>query len=517
MVIDLENAKSIKYQSLGQGVTVVNNESHFFYGKRILYRNQETTIVVLDNKQILLDKEEVNGKIVNNIFNSGIYYRTEPTSTQYESLSINAISKFVNSQYDEKSVNLIFDKLVSTLNTYIEFHDVQDLKLISLYILSTYCFMMFNATGTIYITGSIGTGKTKLGFLTASMCHSFVDSSDPTPSSLFRLIEADSPTLLIDDFEGFDPERKQYIEQILKRGYKKGGTSSRVELDTKTKTYKIVNFSNYSPKIVTNTTDIDPAVLSRSFIIRLIKTNSEKGRLIPNYSDDCWQQLRDDISIYILNNWKTIKQTYDSIQTDKLNSRDLEISKPLLTFAKMISEELYTEIVSYLVEKCKDRDIIDIENDWTYLFFTSCIEYCMIKGDGWHNISDILAFFKTELKTDYKLSNVWVGKRLYQAGFERRRLSRNVEYYISLIGLLDYLKRLGLPTYPSLITLKYRYGISFDFEDTITLFILQENNCARCRFCKTDKVYFINRVNSSEGLCDDCLEKSLTKYKHWQP
>jgi putative DNA primase/helicase len=74
----------------------------------------------------------------------------------------------------------------------------------ALWIISTWCMPAFKVAPILAITAfTKGAGKSQLLNLIGYLCHNPVSTSNITPAALFRYIEQNKPTVLIDEADTF--------------------------------------------------------------------------------------------------------------------------------------------------------------------------------------------------------------------------------------------------------------------------------------------------------------------------
>lgn len=326
------------------------------------------------------------------------------------------------------------------------------------YVLATYCYTLFNSIGYLFFNSDKESGKTKHAELLGLMGFHTINSSNPSESALFRVISMGKGLMVIDDFEKMSDEKKNALNQILKIGYRKGGKTLRVEKQQNS--FMPAWFDCYCPKIITNTTTLDAVTLSRCIPIHLIKTLTIKGQRSPNEKEAFWQDLRNACHVWVMQNWRKIKEEYDNYQCDSLNNRDLELVKGLLAVVKSIDRVLHQQLLDYLLQCFIDREQVDLTGDTEYILFDVLQNKT---GEGeWVQTKDIVIWLKDhilnesgcETSAEYREKvgrnlpgTRYVGKKLSRIPlFKKRRVGAGVEYFISKKLVEDYMKIKGFYT-----------------------------------------------------------------------
>lgn len=180
-----------------------------------------------------------------------------------------------------------FEVLYGTLKSYFRhFIDAEDTELgfLVLYATATHYFEDYQAFPILHINGDYATGKNRRIELVKQFCHKPVILTSPSLSSLFRIIDEQKGTILIDEADNL--LRYSDLESVLLAGYKKGGQISRSSKDdTHRKDFRPTMFSVYCPKVlVTRGGLMSDALKSRS--ITIITFPKSKDSNVPDIMSD---------------------------------------------------------------------------------------------------------------------------------------------------------------------------------------------------------------------------------------
>jgi len=346
--------------------------------------------------------------------------------------------------------------LILTLEKYMDVVDRRSLLLTASFILGSYCYSLFDSVGYIFFNSDKESGKTKFATLIGLMGFHTINCSSPSESALFRITSLGMGLMIIDDFENISEEKKNALLQILKIGYRKDGRVIRVE--KKKDMFVPALFDVYCPKIITNTTSLDPITLSRCIPIHLMKTLSNKGRLWPNEKLPCWKVIRDACHVFVMENWKEIAKTYEEYDCQELNNRDLELVKGYLSIIKVIDGALHDQLLAYIVECVKDRETVDMSGSWIYVLLDMLLKQSDVEGK-WFKAKEITEDLRNRIVSDAgcedekafrgkkgsRLPTVrWVGSTLSKIpSFKKHRVGAGVEYFLSKKLVGDYMKIKG--------------------------------------------------------------------------
>lgn len=352
--------------------------------------------------------------------------------------SVESIKDFTKSANSFSGIDL-FSDIKGNLEYYIEFPEPEDSELISLWIIGTYMFVMFETYPYIFTGGLKRTGKSRTHTVSSFMAFNSQLSTSITASSLFRLVHNVRPTLFIDETETLiDKNKKEEFRAILLSGYKKGARAYRTE-DTK-KGYEVRGYDVYSPKMIANIKGLEDVLADRCITITMIRTkNREIGDRDPNQNDPIWQEIRDKCFVYALEDFNEIREIYLTIENKtKLKNREWELWKPILAIALHIDpDELYPRMIEY-ANKIGSYKIM---KEKTETFETELIEVLleMVKEDGYYRNLDIVEALNSNYDNPQNyINSKKVGRAMDRIGFkDSRRMSRGTEYFLKRENVVD--------------------------------------------------------------------------------
>jgi hypothetical protein len=222
---------------------------------------------------------------------------------------------------------------------------------LALWLMGTYCYSLFNYFGYVWLT-SLGPGCGKslvakiLSMLAFNATPPFVD---PTPATVFRDIEANGSTLILDEVEHLDPESKGELLAILNAGFERGAKVPRAT--PKGDGWEVRKYNVYGSKSIAGINKIPRPLQTRAFHIEMQKRkDSEKiWRFHPDRLTEWAADRRDDMAIFALRNAKRITDLYqkrdelvpqrsddgDTVYDDRL----LDIFAPLYVMAALVDEQ----------------------------------------------------------------------------------------------------------------------------------------------------------------------------------
>ena len=132
---------------------------------------------------------------------------------------------------------------------------------------STHTFEASWATPYLRITSAAPeSGKTVLLEVLTSICRAGWHAVNPSVAVLYRKVDQDPPTLLLDEMDNYDLSDRRDALAVLNAGYKRGAKVSRC-----TEAGELRDFSCFCPKAYAGLDDraLVPTLLSRSITIRM--------------------------------------------------------------------------------------------------------------------------------------------------------------------------------------------------------------------------------------------------------
>lgn len=356
-------------------------------------------------------------------------------------ISNKTILKYYQRDKKGKLVNpkKLYKSIKAKILYYMDFAGEDEIAdVLTSWIMATYCYPLFYWFPHVLINAPSSSGKSKCAFILTQLCFRGYDlgaSAGVTPAQVFRTIEGNRGTILFDEYEKVEKnEAQQLVNQILNASATKDAYVIRTEqIEKKWKAWK---FPIFCPKIVCNITGINPTSLSRFIAFKWLKTTSDKGKKKPYRQKDkeSFIPLREELYLFTLENWKSIKETFDRLECPELNNRDEDNWLPLLAIAKFI-------------DSCKGEEVKAEENIKKYISNYKSVEvetndnteqFLRILADNlpeerqlispkdiaeWSDMAGLLNYLKSPAH--------WIGKKLTLYKFKKSRSGAKRSYLIS--------------------------------------------------------------------------------------
>lgn len=350
---------------------------------------------------------------------------TERYPSPHDLWSKNSFEKFLRNVNREDSLQATFSKIRNELRLYLLFEEERFYDLIPLWIIATYFHRGMATFPYIAINGDKSCGKSKLLSFIASLSFQGLVNIGGTAASTIRLIHNNHVTCCADEAENLSNSRDENAQALLgiyNSGYKKGAFVSKCGINN-----EVERFDSYSPKAFAGIRPLNDTTKSRCISVQMLPVkNREKFNREINLSDSTFTEIRDQLYIHLLSDFKDVLKAYQSIESPhmNLNGRDWEIWKPILTLAQLIDLDLFKSMTDFALNLTEQRKSQDFSAEDTIEFLKVFLKQLEDNPDlkNFVPVSAIReALVSTEIDTfvelaDESQSNRWIGARLKRLG-----------------------------------------------------------------------------------------------------
>ncbi|MGO9092509.1 MAG: DUF3854 domain-containing protein [bacterium] len=239
----------------------------------------------------------------------------------------------------------LHSRLFRLFSDHIYFDDKRIPGLLATWAMGSYFYKPFPYWGYIlFVSVTKRCAKSLAEDLLSCVCHNATTRSiNPSEASVFRQVDGDDITLIIDEVETLRSKEKPEIVGLINSGFQKGSTVTRIE--SKGKEFFPVSFNAYGPKILAGIRGVPDTVEDRSFKIPMVrKTPGEKvKRFNVRLQDNELARLRDDLFIFGLRHGQEIVELYDGLcgkipELEGFDDRQKDILEPLACIDLIIDE-----------------------------------------------------------------------------------------------------------------------------------------------------------------------------------
>lgn len=248
---------------------------------------------------------------------------------------------------------LLFDA-IQFIESYLVASDAH-LVVIGLWILHTHAFAAAETTPYLAVTSpEKRSGKTRVLEIVELLARKAWRLTEPSEAALFRRIEAEHPTLLIDEVDAIfkkNTPTAEGLRAMLNAGYRKGGNVPRcVGVGTN---QTVQDFSVFSPKILAGIGELPDTIADRSIQIRMKRrTKSEEVRRFRFKTATAEAApLKARFSTWAAANAAALASAEPDIP-DELGDRMADAAEPLLAIADRIGGDWPSIAREAIVELC---------------------------------------------------------------------------------------------------------------------------------------------------------------------
>lgn len=352
--------------------------------------------------------------------------------------SMDSMIEYINESAPPVDARDLFDEIRRVYSAHVEYPEDTHYDLVSLFVMGTYLYRLFDRTGYLHFNGTRASGKSQNLRILYALGFNTVWSSNLSAAALFRQVAGNPGLLCIDEAESFESEKGQEIRSLLLSGYVEGGTVGRVER-TADQTFQIVQYEVYAPKAIASINPLDPTLNSRCIVIPM----ETALRPIPDFQagDKRWADLRDRLYLWAFTHINEVAAIRDAwtekrhLATPDLRGRTWEISAPLLIMADHVGgDALVTRIHEHLKTyfETSTKSLEDSDRQFTLL---KCLPRVLAEKaphpGGYYDVKDIhdvvSGYLDTDAKDFYKTRTV--GRHLLTLNFKDKKVAKGGTQY----------------------------------------------------------------------------------------
>lgn len=255
----------------------------------------------------------------------------------------------------------LLDEVCEHVRRFVNLTVVQAL-IVSLWVVHTYVIAAAEATPYLAVTSpEKRSGKSRLLEVLASLVANVWFTGGVSAAALYRKIDRDSPTLLLDEIDAAlkgDKEYAEVLRGILNTGHRRGGTHDCCVKDDGNITIKA--FSTFCPKTIAGIGKLPDTVADRSIQLRMKrKTRSEKVerwrlRNVKTETD----KLRERLEAWGCQNIEKLRDARPELP-EKLSDRQQDGAEPLLAIADLARGKWPEAARAALVSLCGGAQAAD--------------------------------------------------------------------------------------------------------------------------------------------------------------
>jgi hypothetical protein len=233
----------------------------------------------------------------------------------------------------------------------------------TLWAIATYLFEVFDSFAYLTITSPTkGCGKSQFAEILELLCCRPMLSVNVSEAALFRSIENDKPTVIIDEAEALrnrTSERARYLLSILQAGYKKGAVVPRCV----GRGHEVEKFSVFCPKAIVAIGNLPDTLVDRSIVVLMRRhLESEKvKRFRRRIVTEEATRITGLITAWIHAHKQEIAQAYLKQNLEFLRDREAEIWEPLFAVAAIACPERLEDLKQIAIRLSGKKTEMDVD------------------------------------------------------------------------------------------------------------------------------------------------------------
>jgi hypothetical protein len=254
------------------------------------------------------------------------------------------------------SLRECLDGMVAFLRRYIVFPEVGQARVLALWAAHTWVKRAFDYTPYLHVfSPEKRCGKSRLLDCLELLCDTPWPVIAPTPATLFRFIEIECPTALIDEvdtlFVKSSDEGKEALRGILNAGFHVNGKVPRCVGEK----HEIKNFSVFCPKVLAGIGRLPDTISDRCIPLQLTRRTSDQVVARFRRRDAV---LESQLLTRSLSAWRDNSTVIDALRNarpdfpEEFSDRQADIIEPLLAISDMAGREWAFHSRTDLMQLC---------------------------------------------------------------------------------------------------------------------------------------------------------------------
>jgi hypothetical protein len=312
-------------------------------------------------------------------------------------------------------------EISSTISSFVKLLPHQ-LLIVAAFVVASWFPDCFEAAPYLWIVGPLGSGKTKLLMVLRCLCRRGLIVGDLRSGSIYKLIDAWNPTLLIDELEIGNSGPNNELLRMLRTGSVPGVPTVR----------NGNRFSTYGLKVVISRQPIgDAALASRGLVISMLPTDTETLRLDQAAIQELEKKFQPRLCMLRL-------KTYAAVKNHCVSPKDMRGLSPRVKqigwalSAPLLGAAEYSSMLSKILREHDDEARIERSLEPEWLVAETLLAVCHEGIERDRLVSEILvggvaAQINQRLKTqgeDIRLGAKKAGLVLKSLGVRTTRLGR---------------------------------------------------------------------------------------------
>jgi putative DNA primase/helicase len=255
----------------------------------------------------------------------------------------------------------LFQELVTIYERYVKLEEGASVALAA-WTLYSHAYDAFRISPILTISSpERRCGKSTLLEIVGHLVPQAVTTSHITPAAIFRLIEAEHPTLIIDEGDAFIKGNED-MRGILNSGHVRHAA---YVIRTKPDTYEPTKLSTWCPKVIALIGSLPGTLMDRSIVIPMRRklVGETVERLRRDQAEELFSPLREACAVWSAGNSARLKEV-DPVLPAWLNDRAADNWRPLMAVAEMAGGDwpnLLKETIAHLAKADDDDETIGVQ------------------------------------------------------------------------------------------------------------------------------------------------------------
>lgn len=314
-----------------------------------LEKQLQTYVITSDRMGIWYDKETLDAH--------GFMMDDQVVQEKESRWELSNARAFLEGEAESPTSETLYDSIRSIYTRYVEFADEMYHDIMTLFVMYTYVYRLWESTGYIHYNGTAASGKSRNLSILNTIAFNPIWASSMSPAALYRQLAGSPGTTCIDETEGFEGERGEELRRVLNAGYKDGSKVRRAEKGANDR-WVTQSYDVFGPKALASINPLEAVIASRCLIVSMRPAIRE----LPDFlaSAPQWAEVRNNLYLWAMDNTKDIAalvtQWHDDSDTGKkarlcpkLIGRQWETTGQYIVLADYIGGEHFaTKIIAFM-------------------------------------------------------------------------------------------------------------------------------------------------------------------------
>lgn len=295
---------------------------------------------------------------------------------------------------EEWTTEVVFREVYRYLKSQIHFTHKWQPVLVTLWAMGTYLYRQFPCYGHLWLNSpTTHSGKSKLLNVLWTVCFKSTEPQlEPTPAVLFRFPSAIGGTLLLDEVDNLDPQKKSEVIAIL-NSYNSSGVVFRA-VSGKKKDFTLGKFPTYCPKVIAGINNLPATLQDRCIKIYLHrkKQSEEVERFMPGTFEK-QKELRNQLSTWSVCNALEIIKAYEHLDSlgvpSVIDDRGKDILEPLFAIVSVLPVWVKRRLIEGTESIARERNTEEGESNTIVLAVQILHEHFPHDRDVWQLRTEI--------------------------------------------------------------------------------------------------------------------------------